>query len=88
MVSGCLLLFYKNYNIYQVPLHLPQILTTHAMEEADHLCTRIGKTMSPNLLHESGCGSRDNELWSSEVSWNTDATQEQVRFRLPAAVSL
>jgi len=42
MTSHCWLTYSFMMSWYPVP----QILTTHAMEEADHLCTRIG--MFPN----------------------------------------
>ena len=38
------------------------ILTTHAMEEADHLCTRIGQFLSVYLSHNVILHSREDNL--------------------------
>ena len=44
------------------------ILTTHAMEEADHLCTRIGQCLSVTLYDSLVFVTfRYNELWQATL---------------------
>ena len=62
------------------------ILTTHAMEEADHLCTRIGNANVPLLLNYSKI--RYHELWTFEMSWISESFKSQIWYWISVEVSL